>query len=108
MTEKDDIYEGGFARLVTARAEQMRPFDDVDTVLPPADVDLQGLHSDTVPAPLKSPDDCPEHSAERAWMRLQAEFEGDSGLFLVHGMLTTILTRMSPPDTADTLFLRCW
>lgn len=106
--DKETIYVGGFAQLMAEETSRLQPFDDVQTVLPPADVDLHGLLLDRVPPPLKVPQDSPKHSAERTWMTLQAEFEGQSGLFLVHAMLVRVLSRISPPEAALALFLHCW
>lgn len=108
MTEKKEIYLGGFSELLRKYERRQRPFDNVDVVIPPLDVDLEGLHSDVVPAPLKAKEDAPFSSAEAKWFQLQAEFEGQSGLFLVHAMMVSILRRADPPTGAIALFDRMW
>lgn len=88
--------------------QRQRPFMDVEITLPPTNVDLDGLHNDTVPTPHKTPKDCPKYSAEAKWFELQAEFEGQSALLLVHAMMIAILRRADPPQEAGDLFCRIW
>ncbi|MFK7743483.1 MAG: hypothetical protein AB8B47_00405 [Roseobacter sp.] len=108
MTEGDEIHGGGFYSLMRVLEKRQRPFDGVATVIPPLGIDLDGLHRDIVPAPLKDPSDCPRFSAEKKWMQLQGQFEGQSGLHLVHAMMIAISRREEAPAAALDLFFRIW
>lgn len=108
MIDKEEIHPGGFYKLMREQERRQRPFADIALVLPPADVDLEGLYLDRVPPPHKSPEDCPKYTAEAKWVELQAEFEGQSALYLVHAMMIAILRRTTPPQLALDLFLRIW
>ncbi len=108
MIDHEEIHSGGFFKLMREMERRQRPFLEVELVLPPVDVDLDGLYLDRVPPPAKSPDDCAKYTAEAKWMELQAEFEGQSALFLVHAMMIAISRRKDPPPQAVDLFLRIW
>lgn len=108
MTKKTEIYKGGFFTLLRHYERRQRPFTNVGLVLPPLDVDLDGLSQDVVPPPVNAKEDAPHTSAEAKWYQLQAEFEGRSGLLLVHAMIVAILRRSDPPPEAIELFHRMW
>lgn len=108
MIDKEEIHPGGFYKLLRELDRRQQPFQDVTLVLPPADVDLNGLYLDRVPPTAKQVEDCPKYSAEAKWVELQSEFEGQSALYLVHAMMIAILRRKNPPRVALDLFLRIW
>ena len=108
MIDKEEIHPGGFYKLLRELERRQKPFVDVGLVLPPADVDLDGLYHDRVPPTAKRPEDCPKYSAEAKWVELQAEFEGQSALYLIHAMMIAISRRKNPPKLALDLFFRMW
>ena len=108
MVDKSDIHQGGFYKLMREHDRRQKPFLRVDTFIPPQDVDLEALYRDPVPAPEKTPDDCQKYTAEAKWVELQAEFVGQSSLFLVHAMMIAISRRSSPPSSSTNLFQRIW
>ena len=106
--EKTEIHKGGYFRLARQLERRQRPFDNVELVIPPADIDLDGLYTDRVPPPLKTVADCPKNSAEAKWVQLQEEFQDQSALLLVHAMMIAITRRQNPPREAVDLFHRMW
>jgi len=108
VIDKEEIHQGGFYKLLRELDRRQQPFLDVALVLPPADVDLDGLYRDRVPTTTKRVEDCPKYSAEAKWVELQVEFEGQSALYLVHAMMIAILRRRNPPQVALELFFRIW
>ena len=108
MIDKEEIHPGGFYKLLRELDRRQQPFLDVALVLPPADVDLDGLYLDRVPPTTQTPEDCPKYSAAAKWVELQTEFEGQSALYLVHAMMVAISRRKHPPQLALDLFFRIW
>ncbi|MBW4707931.1 hypothetical protein KX928_09045 [Roseobacter sp. YSTF-M11] len=108
MIDKEEIHQGGFFKLMRVLDRRQRPFDRVEIMLPPTDVDLQSLHAETVPAPEIDYHDTPRYSAERKWVELQALFEGQSALHMVHAVLIAVLRRRDPPQAAREVFFRIW
>jgi hypothetical protein len=108
MSDKTEIYDGGFLALLSEHDKRQEPYLNAEIVLPPLDVDLEGLHGDLVPAATHKPTAFPKQSAQRKWTKLQNEFEGQSALLLVHAMTVSILRRRSAPQAAKDLFLRMW
>lgn len=104
----DDIYPGGYRKLMRFLEMQRTPFDGAADILPPADVDLVALKSSIVPAPEQTKEDAPRFSATRKWLELQSEFQGQDALQLLHGFLIAVSRRSDPPAVAMPLFHRIW
>ncbi|MEM9576092.1 MAG: hypothetical protein AAF999_03655 [Pseudomonadota bacterium] len=85
-----------------------RPFEELGRVLPDPQVDLDHLYQQIVPAPEAEADPGRRCSATNKWRALQAEFEGQSALFLLHAMTIAISRRSSPPPDVIALFQRIW
>lgn len=108
MIDSEEIHQGGYYKLMRVLERRQRPFKDLASVLPPQDLDLDHALALQVSATGKSPGDCPKYSAEAKWVELEAEFDGQSYLFLVHAMLVAVSRRRDPPPEALTLFFRIW
>ncbi|MGC1495181.1 MAG: hypothetical protein WA790_05180 [Sulfitobacter sp.] len=108
MSEAENLYQGGFAGLLRRQKKRQRRFDGVDDILPAADVDLVPLFGQLVPEPTKLMNDAPRYSAERKWLELQDEFQGQPEIFHLHALLISISRRDNPPSAAITLFHRIW
>ncbi|MEP4979339.1 hypothetical protein [Ascidiaceihabitans sp.] len=104
----DDIYAGGYRRLMRFLGKRQIPFEDAAARLPPADVDLEALNKAIVPAPTQGLEETPRFSADRKWLELQIEFQGKSQLELLHGFLIAVSRRADPPAAALPLFHRIW
>jgi hypothetical protein len=105
---EDDIYQGGFSKLMRFLERRQRRFTAIADILPPQDVDLLALHSSRAPAPQTDFNDAVRYTAERKWLELQQEFTGQSQLFHLHAMLIAISRRADPPAEAMALFFRIW
>ena len=108
MTDGEDLYKGGFAGLLRRQEKRQRPFDGAADVLPASDVDLSSLFESLTPAPATSHEDAPRFSAQKKWLELQAEFQGQPDILHLHAMLIAISRRDHPPAVAITLFHRLW
>ncbi len=108
MIDNKEIYQGGFYKLMREHDRRRRPFINVEFTIPDEDVDLDRLHQRSVTAPDKTPGECEKNSAEAKWVELQAEFQGQSALLLLHAMMVAISRRSAPPPLAITLFQRIW
>lgn len=108
MIDKEEIYAGGFYKLMRELDRRQRPFDDLETVLPDAHADLTELYRTTVEPTSIAPDDCPKYSAQAKWIELQHEFQGQNQLFHIHAFLIAVSRRRDPPDAALHLFFRMW
>lgn len=106
----DEIYPGGFYKLMRALERRQRPFIGVELVLPAHDVDLAQMLEQTV-SPVRPEQDL-QHLEERhvqhKHLQLHKEFVGQPKLLLLHALLVAILRRDAPPLEAQTLFLRIW
>lgn len=108
MSEQEDIYHGGFAGLLRRQEKRQRRFDGVEFILPEVDVDLAPMFDAIVPAPPMHFEDAPRFSAQRKWLELQDEFQGQTEIHHLHAMLIAISRRDDPPNDAITLFHRIW
>ncbi len=102
------LYRGGYAKLMKYLERRQRPFHDADKILPPRDVNLRRLYRQTVPKATQSIEDLPRYDAQRKWLELQIEFEGQSELFRLHAMVIAMSRRTDPPADALPLFFRIW
>lgn len=108
MTDKADIYHGGFAGLLRRQEKRQRRFDGVDGILPDVDIDLVPLFDRIIPIPQVPFDDAPRYSASRKWLELQHTFQGQAEIHHLHAFLIAISRRDDPPTSAVTLFHRIW
>lgn len=102
------LYRGGYAKLMKYLDRRQRPFHDADKILPPRDVNLRALYRTKVPKATQVYDDLPRYDAQRKWLELQVEFEGQSELFRLHAMVIAMSRRTDPPPDALPLFFRIW
>jgi len=103
----EDLYDGGFARLVSREERRQLRFEGVDDILD-AQVDLNALFTRVMPPPPMPFEDAARYSAERKWLELQTEFQDQPEVLHLHAMLIAISRRIDPPDAAVTLFHRLW
>ncbi|MGC3936635.1 hypothetical protein ACOTTU_02395 [Roseobacter sp. EG26] len=108
MNNKDEIHRGGYFKLMRELERRQRPFEELDEILPPEDVDLEAVHTRKVVAPEVDFRDAARFSAGRKWVELQAQFEGESALHHLHAMLIAVTRRRDPPQRALDLFFRIW
>lgn len=108
MSETGDLYKGGFAGLLRGQERRQRPFDQVQDVLPPVDVDLAPYFIRILPPPPLHFEQAERYSAQRKVLELQDEFQGQAEIHHLHALLIAISRRDDPPAAAITLFHRIW
>ncbi|ASM72650.1 MULTISPECIES: hypothetical protein [Roseobacteraceae] len=108
MDAGENLYQGGFAKLLNRQEKRQRPFDGAAAVLPAPDVDFAPYFTTFVPPPTQHSEEVPRFSAQRKWLQLQLEFEGQPQILHLHAMLIAISRRDDPPDVAISLFHRLW
>lgn len=106
----DEIYPGGFYKLMRTLERRQRPFNGVETVLPPHDVDLGQMLEQTVPPvhPDQNLQHLDEHHINHKKLELQKEFTSQPELLFLHALAIAILRRDAPAPEARALFLRIW
>lgn len=108
MDAPEDLYKGGFAGLLRRQEKRQWRLDGVEEILPAADIDLAPLFQNILPPPNMRFEDAPRFSAQRKWLELQHEIQGQARIFHLHAMLIAITRRDDPPAAAITLFHRIW
>lgn len=108
MFDDNEIYPGGFDRLLGQAYLRQRPFDDPLDALPPAEVDLDALAETTIGDTHFYSGDMQRYDALRKYQSILGEFRGQSELFAVHAMSIAMLRRSDPPDLAKEMFHRIW
>tara|TARA_R110002049_G_scaffold23545_3_gene83298 strand:- start:14984 stop:15727 length:744 start_codon:yes stop_codon:yes gene_type:complete len=108
MTEKADLYHGGFAGLLRRQEKRQRRFLALDDALPAADIDLTPLFTRLTAPPTTHFEDADRYTARRKWLELQQEFQGQPEILHLHAMLIAVSRRDDPPANAVTLFHRIW
>ena len=108
MDEGQNLYPGGFAGLIKRQEKRQRPFDGIEAVLPPADSDIAALFGRATPPPRLPYDEAPRFTAERKWLELQTQFQGQPQALHLYAMTIATLRRDDPPPQAEALFFRLW
>lgn len=108
MSETPDLYPGGFAKLMKMLEKRQRRFDDIDGILPAADIDLAALFDTPTEPPAMPHSEVVRYTAARKWVQLQTEFAGQPQILHLHAMLIAISRRDDPPAAALDLFFRIW
>ncbi len=108
MVGPDEIYKGGFAGPLRRQEKRQRHFDGVEGILPTGDVELAPLFDTPVAPPPRPFEGAARFSAERKWLELQGEFQGQPEILHLHAMLIAISRCNDPPEAAIQLFHRIW
>ena len=108
---KTQTYPGGIAALLTQMEGRRDPMDYAPGEgLPPPDLDLAPLATQTVPDPDADPAECGpfRSSYHRKRHALRKELAGRSELVFLNALLIAHLRRRRWPDHAPALFQRLW
>ena len=103
----DEIYPGGYYKLVGRLERRAQPFDDPLAVLPVLNSDFNQYFNALTDESITIPegDRC---NIQRKWAQLCTEFAGQPQVLPLHAILIAILRRDDPPQEARNLFLRLW
>lgn len=108
MDIANEIYPGGFHRLMRRHDRKSRPYTGSAELLEKIGTNLDDLQARVVPA--QNPEDRPKikQHIETKWFEIRGEFEGRSELEATHALCIAILRRENPPAQARDLFLQIW
>ncbi|GAB5436440.1 hypothetical protein [Falsiruegeria mediterranea] len=108
MDIENPVYPGGYYSLMRNLEQAERPFQNAHLVLPPTDVDLSALATQTVTTDPGRP--LPENKtdARRKLHALELEFDGGNALHLLHALSIALLRRRDASEEARQLYLRIW
>ncbi len=108
---RHSTYPGGMPALLAQMEGRRNPFTYAEGEgLPPVDADLAPLAGQIVGDPTQDADEAPpfRSSYHRKRFALRDEFEGESELCFLNGLLISHLRKRSWPDAAPVLFQRLW
>ncbi|WP_420863094.1 hypothetical protein [Algirhabdus cladophorae] len=106
MGKTRDTYSGGFERLLKRASGRSQHYAGAEAFLGAVTTDFQHLSQQTVEITGQPGEKL--LTIQDKLHELEAEFQGQSSLLLLHALVIAILRRDAPPAKAQQMFLELW